>query len=119
MLGGWRPGEGRRAGTIGSLLLGMYEHAGRLTYVGDVGTGLTRQMLDELLRQLRPLERKTSPFDEPVPRERARGAHWVTPRLVGEVEFRVWTPDHRLRHPRWRGLRPDRDPAEVKRELSR
>ena len=35
-------------------------------------------------------------------------------RLVGEVEFRQWTSDHRLRHPSWRGLRDDLEPEEVR-----
>jgi bifunctional non-homologous end joining protein LigD len=50
-----------------------------------------------------------------VPREHARGARWVEPRLVGEVAYRTWTPDGRLRHPSWRGLRPDKAPTEVRR----
>jgi bifunctional non-homologous end joining protein LigD len=113
IIGGWAPGEGRRAGLIGSLLLGMYERDGRLTYVGNVGTGFTHQMLTDLARQLRPLRRDTSPFDPPVPRDQARHAHWVEPRLVGEVAYRTLTPDRHLRHPSWRGLRPDRNPEEV------
>ena len=66
---------------------------------------------------LAPLERKTTPFDYQLPRDRTRGAHWVTPSLVGEVTFAEWTSDGRLRHPSWRGLRPDKEPADVHREL--
>jgi bifunctional non-homologous end joining protein LigD len=119
IIAGWKPGSGRRAGLIGSLLLGMYDDAGQLGYVGHVGTGFTHQMLVELARQLRPLHRARSPFAEPVPREHARDARWVQPRLVGEVTYRTLTPDGRLRHPSWRGLRPDREPAEVRRDLLR
>ncbi|HEY3201926.1 MAG TPA: hypothetical protein VGK55_15435 [Actinomycetes bacterium] len=36
--------------------------------------------------------------------------------MVGEVAFGEWTPDGRMRHPSWRGLRPDKSPAEVRRE---
>jgi bifunctional non-homologous end joining protein LigD len=57
----------------------------------------------------------TSPFVD-GPRLDARDAHWVTPRLVGEVAFTEWTTDGRLRHPAWRGLRPDKDPDHVVRE---
>jgi bifunctional non-homologous end joining protein LigD len=114
IIAGWKPGEGRRAGMIGSLVLGGYDPAGRLVYTGGVGTGFTEQMLAELAGRLRPLHRATSPFDLPVPREHARGVQWVQPRLVGEVEYRNRTPDGRLRHPAWRGLRPDRDPTEVR-----
>lgn len=115
VIGGWKPGRGRRAHTIGSLLTGVYE-GGRLHYAGHVGTGFSEAALRELERVLRPLERPASPFDEPVPREFARDAHWVEPRLVGEVRYAEWTGDHRLRHPSWRGLRDDKRPAEVRRE---
>jgi bifunctional non-homologous end joining protein LigD len=114
VLGGWKPGAGRRAGHIGSLLLGGYDDAGRLLYVGHVGTGFTDAELRHLAGVLGPLERDTSPFGEPVPREFARAAHWVEPELVGEVIYRTMTPDRRLRHPSWRGLRPDRHPGEVR-----
>jgi bifunctional non-homologous end joining protein LigD len=91
VIAGWKAGGGRRAGMIGSLLLGMYDDAGRLTYVGNVGTGFTQQALADLGRQLRPLTRPASPFDLPVPRQDAREAHWVQPRLVGEVAYRTLT----------------------------
>jgi bifunctional non-homologous end joining protein LigD len=115
VLGGWRTGQGARAGTIGSLLLGIPSPDG-LTYAGQVGTGFTRDMLVDLQRRLEALARKTSPFAGDLPTADARGAHWVTPRLVGEVEFTEWTRDGRLRHPSWRGLRPDKAPGDVVRE---
>src|SRR5437762_709027 len=55
IIAGWKPGEGRRAGMIGSLVLGAYDQAGRLVFTGGVGTGFTEQMLTDLARQLRPL----------------------------------------------------------------
>ncbi|PZM96991.1 MAG: DNA ligase [Actinobacteria bacterium] len=112
VIGGWKPGAGRRAGTIGSLLMGMHDEAGRLCYVGHVGTGFSDAALRELGRRLR--RRAQSPFDEPVPPEHARDAVWVEPEWVGEVVFRTWTRERRLRHPSWRGLRPDRIPEEVR-----
>jgi bifunctional non-homologous end joining protein LigD len=113
VIGGWRTGAGRRAGTFGALLLGGYDDAGALVYLGDVGTGFTDDALDHLREVLAPLARPASPFATEVPRERARGAHWVEPALVGEVVHRRMTPDGRLRHTAWRGLRPDRTPDEV------
>jgi bifunctional non-homologous end joining protein LigD len=110
---GWKPGGGRRAGTLGSLLLGAYDASGNLVYLGGVGTGFTGKMLDDLLARLRPLHRAESPFAVPLPRADAREANWVRPSLVGEVEYRTRTPDGRLRHPSWRGLRPDKEPREV------
>ncbi|MDT8915255.1 non-homologous end-joining DNA ligase [Amycolatopsis sp. PS_44_ISF1] len=115
VVGGWRPGQGNREGTIGALLLGAHSReSGELLYLGDVGTGFTRATLADLLATLTPLERRTSPFANVVPRERARGARWVTPKLVGEVVYRQFTPgEHRLRHTAWRGWRPDRRAEEA------
>jgi bifunctional non-homologous end joining protein LigD len=112
LIGGWRPGDGRRAGTIGSLLLGVPTDDG-LRYVGKVGTGFTHTALVDLRERLLPLARTTSPFVGPVPLDQARRAHWVEPELVGEVEYRTWTTDGRLRHSSWRGLRPDKNPEDV------
>jgi bifunctional non-homologous end joining protein LigD len=112
VIGGWRPGKGRRAGTIGSLLLGLPDEGG-LRYVGQVGTGFTQETLADLHSRLSRLARKSSPFTPDVPRPEARDANWVTPRLVGEVAFGEWTESRRLRHPSWRGLRPDKGADEV------
>ncbi|MDQ3402131.1 MAG: non-homologous end-joining DNA ligase [Actinomycetota bacterium] len=112
IIGGWRPGEGRRGEVFGSLMIGVPTPDG-LHYVGQVGTGFTDEMLRTLTARLRSLERKTCPFHNEVPRERARGAHWVRPSLVGEVVFRDWTNDGRLRAPAWRGLRSDKRPEDV------
>jgi bifunctional non-homologous end joining protein LigD len=114
VIGGWTPGQGRRVGMIGALLLGVGDPAG-LTYVGKVGTGFTDRMLRDLAEQLRPLTSPTAPFAD-VPRPEARDAHWVRPQLVGEVAFAEWTDDGRLRHPTWRGLRPDKSADQVVRE---
>lgn len=113
LVGGWRPGDGRRAGTIGSLLLGVRCDDG-LRYVGKVGTGFTHSALLDLQERLRPLAVGKSPFVDAVPVDHARRAHWVRPELVGEVEYRTWTTDGRLRHSSWRGLRPDKDPEDVR-----
>ena len=114
VVGGWKPGNGRRAGGIGSLLLGVPGPDG-LEYVGKVGTGFRDRDLDEIAEVLGKAERATSPFVD-VPRPDARDAHWVTPARVGEVEFAEWTADGRLRQPSWRGWRPDKDPEDVVRE---
>jgi bifunctional non-homologous end joining protein LigD len=115
VIGGWRKGKGRRAGTVGSLLLGLPD-GDSLHYVGQVGTGFTEAALGDLAAKLERLARKTSPFSPEVSRADARDAQWVTPRLVGEVAFGEWTAEDRLRHPSWRGLRPDKSPDEVVRE---
>jgi bifunctional non-homologous end joining protein LigD len=115
VVAGWRPGQGSRAGTIGSLLLGVPGPRG-LEFAGQVGTGFSRETLEDLRRRLARLGRTTSPFADPVPARLARDARWVTPRLVGEVQFAEWTRDGRLRHPSWRGLREDKSADEVVRE---
>jgi bifunctional non-homologous end joining protein LigD len=115
VVGGWRPGTGRRSGTIGSLLMGVPDAEG-LRFVGHVGTGFTDAMLDDLDARLAPLRRPTSPFYEPLPTADARDAVWVEPVVVGEVVYGEWTGQDRLRHPAWRGLRPDKSAADVVRE---
>jgi len=114
VVAGWRPGKGARAGGIGSLLLGVPED-GRLRYAGRVGTGFDAAALAELARLAKPLARKTSPLVD-VPSADARDAHWLRPQIVGEVEFSERTRDGRLRHPSWRGLRPDKAVADVRAE---
>lgn len=95
---------------IGALLLGYFDH-GRYIYVGHTGGGFTRQGLEEMYRSLKPLERKTSPFEE-TPKTNER-AHWVKPEVVVEVKFSEWTADRRLRQPIFLGVRDDKDPKEV------
>jgi len=111
VIGGWREGQGRRGGGVGSLLMGLPTQAG-LHYVGRVGSGFNDRQLDDIQERLEKLSRKTSPFID-VPREDARDAHWVTPSLVGEVTYGELTEPGRLRHPVWRGLRLDKSADEV------
>jgi bifunctional non-homologous end joining protein LigD len=108
---GFKEGEGRRAGTIGALLVGLHR-GGELSFAGGVGTGFTDAALHALQEQLTPLIR-AEPAAGDIPRRDARGATWVEPSVVGEVEYRSFTPDGRLRHSSWRGLRPDRRPEEA------
>jgi bifunctional non-homologous end joining protein LigD len=115
VIGGWKPGEGNRSGQIGSLLVGVNEPAG-LVYSGHVGTGFTDQTLRMLGGRLALLRRSTSPFGTTIPAEDARSAHWVEPLLVAEVDFRGWTRSGRLRAPSYKGLRDDKEAAEVVRE---
>lgn len=114
VIGGIRPGHGNRGGAIGSLLMGVPTADG-LRYVGRVGSGFGDRMLRLLGEQLQPLRTGDSPFIE-VPRPDASDALWVRPELVGEVAYAEVTPDGRLRHARWRGLRPDKSPADVRDE---
>jgi bifunctional non-homologous end joining protein LigD len=139
VIGGYVPGEGARA-RLGALLVGVYERPGvgkgphapeepgvgapggqakpqrhddRLVYAGKVGTGFTDAELTRLLRLLEARRRPDSPFSPPPP---VKGAVFVEPELVAEVEFTEWTSAGILRHPSYKGLRDDKDPREVVRE---
>ncbi|RUP29498.1 MAG: ATP-dependent DNA ligase [Mycolicibacterium sp.] len=112
VIGGWRAGEGGRTSGIGALLIGVPEGDG-LQFVGRVGTGFTDKMLADLKAMLKPLETSESPFTAPLSTLDGRGVTYVRPELVGEVRYSERTSDNRLRQPSWRGLRPDKAPAEV------
>ncbi|NUS77393.1 MAG: ATP-dependent DNA ligase [Streptomyces sp.] len=103
IVGGWLPGKGRLTGLPGAVLVGQ-RGAGRLRYVGSVGTGWSEAERTQLAELLRAAATDTCPFD-PVPR--VAGAHWVLPRLVGEVRYSTRTRAGLLRQPSWLRLRPD------------
>jgi bifunctional non-homologous end joining protein LigD len=112
VIGGWTEPNRSRVG-LGALLVGYYDDDQRLRYAGKVGTGFTNQFLLQLHEELLARELPASPFIDPV---REKTAHWSRPELVGEVSFTEWTPDGRLRHPSFHGLRPDKPATEVHRE---
>jgi bifunctional non-homologous end joining protein LigD len=115
VVAGYKPGQGNRTGQVGSLIIGVHDATG-LIYAGHVGTGFSDETLRMLGERLAPLRRASSPFDGPVPPEHARGAVWVEPRLVIQVAFERWTRAGRMRAPVYKGLRDDKDPADVVRE---
>jgi bifunctional non-homologous end joining protein LigD len=113
VIGGFTDPRGTRTG-FGALLLGYHDSGHALVYAGKVGTGFNRQTLDSLHGMLVGLEQDRPPFSHGrLPRS---GVHWVQPRLVAQVGFSEWTTDGELRHPRFQGLRDDKDPADVIRE---
>jgi bifunctional non-homologous end joining protein LigD len=117
IIAGYTKGQGRRAGTLGSLVLAV-RRGRELEYVGNVGTGFTGDEIEKLLKKLRPFERKTPPFREvpKMPKVRKGDVVWVEPELVCEVEFAEWTHDGHLRAPSYQGLREDKSAEEVRRE---
>jgi bifunctional non-homologous end joining protein LigD len=115
VIGGWKEGTGGRTSGIGSLLMGIPGDGG-LQHVGRVGTGFTERELAKLKKILEPLTTDESPFATRLPTQDAKGVTFVEPKLVGEVRYGEWTSDGRLRHPSWRGLRPDKRPEAVVRE---
>jgi bifunctional non-homologous end joining protein LigD len=115
VIGGWTPGEGGRAQSLGALAVGVYED-GKLAYAGKVGTGFTEKTLALLQRQLEPLRRDGSPFEG---RQPPRGTVFVEPRLVARVELREWTRTGTMRAPSFKGLRDDIDPQDCVRDEGR
>jgi bifunctional non-homologous end joining protein LigD len=113
VIGGWLPGEGRRQNSLGALLLGYHEEGGdgedELRYAGRVGTGFSAEDLTNLVKRLRPLARESNPFGRRGP----RGANYVEPQLVAEIEFRELTKEGLIRHGSFKGLREDKPAAAV------
>jgi bifunctional non-homologous end joining protein LigD len=117
LIAGYTRGEGRRASTLGALVLAV-RRGGELVYAGNCGTGFTEDEIARLLARLKPLQRPDLPFPvvPKMPRVKAADVVWVEPELVCEVEFAEWTPDGRLRAPAYKGLRDDKAPEEVRHE---
>jgi bifunctional non-homologous end joining protein LigD len=117
VIAGYTRGQGRRDGTLGSLVLAV-NRGGELVWAGNCGTGFDDAELDMLIAKLEPLRRKTSPLAVPprMPRVRSADVTWVEPQLVCEVEFLEWTSEGHLRAPSYKGLRDDKPAPRVHRE---
>lgn len=112
VIGGYTEPHGKRT-YFGAILVGYYLN-GKLMYAGKVGTGFNDQTLEHLYSLFKPLERKTSPFANEV---REKEVHWLEPRLVAQIGFEEWTNYGKLRQPRYQGLRDDKDPRDVVKEV--
>ncbi|GAA2482919.1 non-homologous end-joining DNA ligase [Streptomyces longisporus] len=113
LVGGWLPGKGRLSGLPGAVLVGQ-RAAGRLRYVGSVGTGWSEAERSQLAALLRAAATDVCPFD---PAPSVAGAHWVVPRLVGEVRYSTRTRAGLLRQPSWLRLRPDLAPEDASADM--
>lgn len=96
-----------------SLLLGYYDGP-TLKFAGKVGTGFNDSLLQEIRGKLDKLKVIPKPFSK-LPPDVGRGT-WVEPKLVCEVEFTEWTPEGRLRHPSFQGLREDKSAKSIGRD---
>jgi bifunctional non-homologous end joining protein LigD len=114
VVGGWLAGTGRLEGRLGSLLVGYHDADGSLRYAGRVGSGIDETARGRLESLLAARRRDTSPF---ATTPRLRAPVWVEPEVVVEVFFHEWTRTGALRAPRFKGIRIDKDPREVVREL--
>jgi len=112
VVGGWLPGAGRLEGRLGSLLVG-YHDGGALRYAGRVGSGIDERARTDLEARVASLARTSSPF---ATTPKLTTPHWVEPELVVRVAFQNWTNAAILRAPRYRGVRDDKEPADVVRE---
>ena len=101
---------------VGALLLGYYDD-GKLEFSGRVGTGFTNASSMHIRKLLDKLRQNENPYVS-ISTEGKRGAIWVKPQLVGEVEFTEWTPDGSLRHPSFKGLREDKPAKSIVKEIA-
>lgn len=112
VIGGYTAPKGSRIG-FGALLVGYHEGAD-FVYAGKVGTGFDTAVLNDLHARMQRLEQEKSPFTKGQVRE--RDVRWVQPQLVAQIGFTEWTRAGLLRHPRYTGLRTDKNAADVVRE---
>jgi bifunctional non-homologous end joining protein LigD len=102
---------------VGALVVGYYDD-GRLIYAGRVGTGFTQALAREVWRRLHAIEIDKPPFDQIPPSEaRRRDIVWVEPKIVIEAHLRGWTADALVRQAAFKGVREDKPPHEVVREV--
>ena len=130
VVGGFTDPQGSRVG-LGALLVGYFapgQGSGRpeqsskgaeendFVFAGKIGTGFDTKLLLDLRARLDRIEIPESPFTKAKGLPRLR-AHWVRPEIVVQVAFIEWTVHGKLRHPRLLGVRYDKSPREVMREM--
>jgi len=98
-----------------SLLMGVNEADG-IRYAGRVGTGFDERTLTQLAA-LRDKHKTAKPPAVDIPKEMRRNVTFVSPVLVANVAFAGWTGDRQIRQGSFLGLRQDKKPAEVVREI--
>lgn len=111
VIGGWKQEPMR---PFKGLLVGVYA-GGRLTYAGSIKTGFGAA--SDLLKRLEALEAPVSPFQAGDPPRKTAEIHWVRPELVAAAEIADWTGSGKLRQASFKGLREDKRPQDVTREL--
>ncbi len=114
VIGGYTKPKGSR-NYFGALVLGVYNDKNELEYIGHTGGGFTEDDLKSIYNRMKPLEQKNSPFIKKP--KTNMPAVWVKPELLCEVEFSEWTGEGIMRHPVFMGLREDKKPENVNREL--
>ncbi len=113
---------------FGALLVGYHE-GGKLRFASKVGSGYTQATLRELHKKFQPFRRAACPFvnlptkrpgkfGQGVTASEMKRCTWLDPKVVAQVRFTEWTSDAGLRHPVFVGLREDKRPEEVTREIA-
>jgi len=109
-ISGYTRGHGGREKTFGALILGLYDpRKGLYVYVGKVGTGFSRDLIELLLKTFNSFKAEGRTLQDV---DVAEEVIWLKPELVCEIVYQSVTKDRRLRLPRFRGLRVDKPPTE-------
>ncbi|MGN6670769.1 MAG: non-homologous end-joining DNA ligase [Candidatus Nucleicultricaceae bacterium] len=109
---GYTSPKGQREG-FGALVVGYYDND-ELKCAGKVGTGFTRDILISLKKEMDQCISIQPPIKKSA--KVPKNTTWLKPKLVGEFDFTEWTRDGKLRHPRFKGLRYDKEAQAVIRE---
>jgi bifunctional non-homologous end joining protein LigD len=126
VIGGYTPPQGSRK-YFGAILVGYYENK-KLVFAGKVGTGFTVKLLSMLYKKFQKETRDDCPFVDLPSKQNGqwiqditpsmmRKMHWVNPVFVCEIKFAEWTRDGKLRAPVFIGVREDKKPTDVVREV--
>ncbi len=124
IIGGYTLNEGSNK-LFSALLLGIMEN-GAFHFVSPVGTGFNLKMQEMILKKLKPLETNKCPFvtvpeyNKPSrfrPNPPKASVTWVKPKIVAEISYREMTKDGAVRHPSFKGLREDKKPVDVVKEI--
>jgi bifunctional non-homologous end joining protein LigD len=116
VIGGYSKPRGKRR-YFGALLLGYYDKDQHFMYCGRVGTGFTEETLKNIYQKIKTIRTKNSPFLNALSNAEQKDVTWVKPHLVTQISLTEWTKEGRLRHPSFKGLRSDKPPQEVKKEM--
>lgn len=116
VVGGYTLSNKKTSG-VSSLILGIYE-GNELRYAGRAGTGFTARSMKELEERFKEIKRSESPFKQPPEPKKNEIITWLEPELVAEIKFAEWTEENLLRQASFKGLRTDKDPRDIKREIA-
>lgn len=114
IIGGYTQPKGSRK-KFGALLLGVYDDERNLQYIGHVGGGFNKTSLEEVYSAMQPLKQTKCPFK--ITPKANDSVTWVNPKLICEISFAEWTADKKMRQPIFHGLRIDKNPQDVVKEV--